>query len=307
MSFKRKLAKSGLVRYLMQHTPMAGDVAKRYVPATTAVEAVQVARELSEAGYHYCLHHLGKTEENEIKKNVDVMLETIELLDDERLELCLSLTLSELGFLKSSKAGEHFSKQVARAYGQRIKTRQVQERNGLEDQDSWQRNFLMIHASERVPMQKALALNGVFDRNGIPSVATIPTALFRSEDDIKALVSQGSRVRLSLFPLEVADTQSLADLEGAMDGYMKLANILLSDDGLLQEIMPVFALEETEMAEQVKMMADMNGWPSANFEFEIPYGVNNELKKALLEDGYTVRVLVPYGREWWPYFQKRTE
>ena len=186
--------------------------------------------------------------------------------------------------------------------------RDVEDRQGYGDgHDDGERNLLMIHASERVPMQRIMALYGNLARSSIPVCMTIPSGLMRSLDDVKAIISQGGRVRLSLAPAQVKDANSYDYEDLILDNYMKLARLLLSEDAMIQQVTPVFALEDADMAEQIKSMANLEGWADSSFEFEIPYGVNNQLKRKLRDEGYTVRVLVPFGKEWWPYFLKRSQ
>ncbi|WP_135079185.1 hypothetical protein [Terasakiella sp. SH-1] len=310
MGLKKKIAGSSMVRYLARNTPLMHGMAKKLVPATEMEEAVEVARQLREMGYHVCLHHLGTPSEDVdvIQENVSTVMETMEILDEERLEVCISLMPSEMGYLKSAKGGESHCLQVGQIFGNRISVRDVEDRQGYGDgHEEGERNLLMVHASERVPMQRILALYGALSRSDIPSCVTIPAGLTRSINDVKAIISQGGNVRLSMTPSLVNDSSSYEYEDLIADNYMKLARILLSEDALIQQVSPVFALEDNEMAEQIIMMTNLEGWSMNSFEFEIPYGVNNALKRRLLDEGYTVRVLVPFGKEWWPYFQRRTQ
>jgi proline dehydrogenase len=310
MSFKQHLANSAIVRFLAHNTPFLRGVGRKLVPATDSEEAVEVAERLLANGYHVCLHHLGKISKNldDIQENTRAVMEAMEVLDEEGLEVCISVIPSEMGYMKSAKVGEGHCRQIAQVFRNRINVRDVEERQGYGEGhgDGDHRNLMMVHASERVAMQRVLGLYSLLARTDIPVCVTVPTGLARSVEDVKTLVSQGAKVRLSLTPLRVIDARTFDDEEIARDQYMQCARILLSEDAVIQQVMPVFAVEDKEMAEQIKMMADFEGWSVNAFEFEIPYGINNALKKKLRDEGYTVRVLVPFGREWWPYFQRRS-
>ncbi|GGF58031.1 hypothetical protein GCM10011332_09420 [Terasakiella brassicae] len=310
MSLKKKIAGSSIVRFLAQNTPLMHGIAKKLVPATTGVEAVEVAAKLRDMGYHVCLHHLGKASKDieVIQENVSTVIETLEILDEERLEVCFSLMPSEMGYLKSGKSGEVHCRQVAQVFGKRIAVRDVEDRQGYGDGHGvGERNMLILHAAERIQMQRLLALYGGISRSDVPVCVTIPAGLMRSINDVKAIISQGGNIRLSMHPFKVHDANSLEYEDLILDNYMKLARILLSEDAMIQQVTPVFALEDNQVAEQIMMIANLEGWSADSFEFEIPYGVNNTLKRKLRDDGYKVRVLVPYGKEWWPYFRKRSE
>jgi len=310
MGLKKKFANSALMRFLAQNTPLMNRAAQKLVPATKAEEVVEVAAVLRKQGYRICLHHLGKTtaDLDDIQENVSTVVEAMEVLDEERLEVCFSLVPSEMGYLKSAKSGEVHCRQIGQVFGKRIAARDVEDRQGYGDgHGENERNMLMLHAVERVPMQRLLALYGALSRADVPACVTIPAGLIRSENDIKAIISKGGRVRLSMIPFMVRDATSLEYEDLIADNYMKLARLLLSEDAMIQQVTPVFALEDEQMAEQITMLANLEGWVSDSFEFEIPYGINNTLKRKLRDDGYAVRVLVPYGKEWWPYFRRRSE
>ncbi|MDV7340657.1 proline dehydrogenase family protein [Terasakiella sp. A23] len=310
MGLKKQIAGSSVMRFIAQNTPLMHGMAKKLVPATTAEEAIEMAAKLVDMGYHVCLHHLGKATKDveQIQENVAIVIETMEILDEERLEICISLMPSEMGYLKSNKGGETHCRQIAKNFGYRTSVRDVEDRQGYGDgHEEGERNLLMVHASERVPMQRILGLYGMISRASIDACVTIPAALARSEEDVKTIISQGGNVRLSLTPSAVVDARYYDDQEMVVDNYMKLARFLLSEDAMIQQVTPVFALEDDDMAEQIIMMANMQGWSVNNFEFEIPYGVNNKLKRKLRDEGYTVRILVPFGKEWWAYFYRRSQ
>lgn len=310
MSLKSKFAASGLAHMLARHTPLMDGVAKKLVPATTAEQAVEVTKKLNKMGYHVCLHHLGRPSKDvaDIQRNVAQLLEAIEMLDDERMEVCLSLIPSELGYLHSAKSGETHCREIGQKFSHRVSVRDVEERQGYGDGLAvGERNMLLLHASERVAMQKMLALWHGMDRAGVSAGLTLPSALMRSEDDAKELISDSGIVRLSLLPPHVVDARSFMDEDLVVENYLKLAALLLSDDALLQQVFPVFALEDAELAQRVCAMVARENWSRDAFEFEIPYGVNNALKKKLHQEGYRVRILVPFGKDWWPYYQRRTQ
>ncbi len=310
MGLKKNIAKSSVARFVAQNTPLMQGVGKKLVPASTAEEAVEVAAKLVEMGYHVCLHHLGRANDDvdDIQSNTATVIEAIEMLDEERLEVSVSLMPSELGYLKSNKSGETHCRQIGKIFGSRVAVRDVEDRQGYGDGHAeGERNLLMVHASERIPMQRVLAVYGSLVRSDVPVWMSIPAGLYRSIDDVKAIISHGGNIRLSMTPFMVTETKSFEYEDLIADNYMKLAKILLSEDALIQQITPVFALEEDEMAEQIIQMATLEGWDKDAFEFEIPYGVNNKLKRKLRDDGYIVRILVPFGKEWWPYFIKRTK
>ncbi|NDD30705.1 MAG: proline dehydrogenase [Proteobacteria bacterium] len=128
----------------------------------------------------------------------------------------------------------------------------------------------------------------------------IQSYLYRSEPDIQMLNQMQARVRLCkgayaeppevAFPLK-ADTDA---------NYRKLAERLLS-----QGSYPGIATHDENMIEHVKRYARENGIGSDRFEFQMLYGIRRQKQEQLISEGYNLRVYVPFGRQWYPYFMRR--
>jgi len=286
------------------------------VPAHHGVDAVSMAQELTDKGYLYCLHHLGKPSRDAgpIMDNIAHVTEVLEFLDDENQALCISLSPDQLGYERSEKIGSKKAVQLARNFRNRVQARDVENRQVQRAEDltgedhgdvraalAVSRPLLSIHASPKVPMQQVLALSARLSRAGVPVHQTLPAALQRSVDDAKVLISQGMHIRVALDPTEVLDANSFQEADLIDENYRAIAALLLSEDALIEQIRPVFALESDELADHVLSLAQAQGWQPEHFEFEIPYGVNVALKQRLRDKGYQVRVLLPFGKEWRPY------
>ena len=89
-------------------------------------------------------------------------------------------------------------------------------------------------------------------------------------------------------------------LEDVNAAYVRLAGRLLDANPY-----PAFATHDPVMIEAVKAEAAARGIAGDRFEFQMLYGIRRDLQAALLADGYRVRVYVPFGRQWFPYFMRR--
>jgi proline dehydrogenase len=128
----------------------------------------------------------------------------------------------------------------------------------------------------------------------------IQAYLYRSQADIEQLVAEGIRVRLCKGaykePAEVA-FPSKADVD---KNYVRLSEMLLDS--------PIYhglATHDEAMIEAARSYATEHGIDPSRFEFQMLYGVRRDLQRQLVADGYNVRVYVPFGREWYPYFMRR--
>jgi proline dehydrogenase len=128
----------------------------------------------------------------------------------------------------------------------------------------------------------------------------IQSYLYRSQGDIEQLIAEGIRVRLCKGaykePPEVAFPKK-SDVDA---NYVKLANMLLQS--------PVYhglATHDEKMIDAAKSFAQSRNIERSHFECQMLFGVRRDLQRRLIAQGYNVRVYVPFGREWYPYFMRR--
>jgi len=128
----------------------------------------------------------------------------------------------------------------------------------------------------------------------------IQAYLYRSEADIHDLLSYGCRIRLCKGAYQESPEVAFerkADVDG---NYLKLMRILLAS-GFYHGIAthdPRMIAETIRWAAEKKISKD-------DFEFQMLYGIRTDLQRRLVRDGYRLRIYVPYGREWFPYFMRR--
>jgi proline dehydrogenase len=128
----------------------------------------------------------------------------------------------------------------------------------------------------------------------------IQAYLYRSEKDIDQLIAESTRVRLCKGaykePAAVA-FPSKADVDA---NYVRLSGRLLAS-GVYHGL----ATHDEAMIAAAKAYAAQHGIAPERFEFQMLYGVRRDLQRQLVAEGYNVRVYIPFGREWYPYFMRR--
>jgi proline dehydrogenase len=124
--------------------------------------------------------------------------------------------------------------------------------------------------------------------------------LFRTERDLRRMNELGARVRLVKGayrePASVAYQQK-ADVDGA---YLRQMRLLL-DHG----VYPAFATHDVALLNEIKSYATERGVTRDRYEFQMLYGVRRDLQTSFVTDGYRMRIYVPFGKEWFPYFMRR--
>jgi proline dehydrogenase len=143
----------------------------------------------------------------------------------------------------------------------------------------------------------------------------IQSYLFRAEADVRALLEEGTRFRLvkgaykepadKAYPKK-ADTDANYDLltKILIDCNLKMENNRISADGRTPPI-PAIASHDEKRIAFAKQYAEKVGLPKDAIEFQMLYGIRRDLQERLVKEGYPVRVYVPFGTHWYPYFMRR--
>jgi proline dehydrogenase len=255
----------------------------RFVAGEMLDEGIQAARECNDAGMMVTLDCLGEnvTTPADAQRVRDTYLAMYERIAKEKLQANVSCKLTQLGLDISVEFCEGLVLSIA-------------ERAAAYD------SFLRIDMESSIYTQRTVELVKRV-RAQSPSVGTVIQAyLYRSENDILDLLSYGCRIRLCKGaykePMEVAFPRK-RDVDA---NYVKLMRILLAS-GFYHAIAthdPRMIAETIRWAAEKKISKD-------DFEFQMLYGVRTDLQRRLVRDGYRVRIYVPYGQEWFPYFMRR--
>jgi proline dehydrogenase len=258
-------------------------MARRFVAGETLDEAIAAARSCNEAGMMASLDYLGENVATtaDAQKARDAYLEIFERISKEKLNANVSCKLTQLGLDLSAEFCEGLLLSI------------VERAVGYE-------NFLRVDMEGSIYTQRTVELvKCVRARN--PAVGTvIQSYLYRSEADVQDLLAYGCRMRLCKGAYqesaEVAFPRK-ADVDG---NYVKLMQLLLSS-GFYHGI----ATHDPKMIGATIRFAAAKQISKDDFEFQMLYGVRTDLQKRLVRDGYRLRIYIPYGKDWFPYFMRR--
>jgi proline dehydrogenase len=143
----------------------------------------------------------------------------------------------------------------------------------------------------------------------------IQSYLYRSESDVRSLISQGTRIRLCKGAYKEPDEVAFPKKRDVDANYDRLVEIMmdaalangapaLSQDGRIPPP-PAIATHDPKRLEYAKAYAQKIGLPKQAVEFQMLYGIRRDLQEQTAGEGYPVRVYVPYGTEWYPYYVRR--
>jgi len=128
----------------------------------------------------------------------------------------------------------------------------------------------------------------------------LQSALYRSEQDLARVIALGGSVRLVKGAYKEPKTvayQRKADVDAA---YLRMAKTLL-----LQGHLPAIATHDVTMIDAIKQWANTERITPDRFEFQMLYGIRRDLQASLIAEGYGVRLYIPFGKQWFPYFMRR--
>ena len=152
------------------------------------------------------------------------------------------------------------------------------------------------HTKTDITLEIARALHGDYDGVGV----VIQSYLRRSDADIDRLIVDRTRVRLCKGAYDEPATVAFPSKAEVDRSYTELAERLLSGGHY-----PAMATHDDAIVNHIIEFARANGIGADRFEFQMLYGVRRDLQQALVDQGWTVRVYVPYGTQWYPYYMRR--
>src|SRR5215472_2315317 len=258
-------------------------MARRFVAGETLQEAIAAARQCNEAGMMASLDYLGENASttSDAQRARDEYLEIFDTIAKEKLHANVSCKLTQLGLDINSDfcAGLMLS---------------IVERAANFD------NFLRVDMEGSAYTQRTVDLvKRVRERN--PAVGTVIQAyLYRSEKDIAGLLTYGCRIRLCKGAYKEPEDVAYPKKADVDANYVRLMQMLLSS-GFYHAI----ATHDPRMIAATIRHAASKQISKDDFEFQMLYGIRTDLQRQLVKDGYRVRIYIPFGNDWFPYFMRR--
>jgi proline dehydrogenase len=269
----------------METSAVAQRLSKRFVAGETLEQALAVARRLSAEGITVTLDHLGEsvTSLAEAAEARDVYLRTLDAIHAEPGSGGGNVSL------KLTQFGLDLSYDECLANVEQL-VRRAAELGAFVRVD--------MESSEYVDRTLTL-VRTLFQRYGAVGVV-IQAYLHRSRQDVEQLCAEKIRVRLCKGAYLEPDAVAFPDKAEVDRSYIALTQYLISHG-----VYPAIATHDEAMIEQTKQFAAANGVGRDRFEFQMLYGIRRDLQRRLVADGYRLRLYVPFGKAWYPYYMRR--
>jgi len=298
-SFLIYLSKAAWAQRLVTGWKFAWRAASRFVAGNTIEDAINVVRELNANGINATLDHLGENTSTraEAIKAADDIIELLDQVNASGVRANVSVKLTQIGLaLDESLCAQNLERILTRA-------RKYKNFVRIDMEDT-------PYTDQTLRMYRAMRGKG-FQNTGV----VVQSYLYRTEKDTRELLAEGARFRLVKGaykePPELAypkkrDVDANFDLltQIMIDASKAGGSPTVSADGRFPPI-PAIGSHDPKRLDFARTYAEKVGLPKQALEFQMLFGIRRDLQEQCLKAGYPVRIYVPYGTHWYPYFMRR--
>ena len=283
-TFFHLLAKSRLLQNVASQYGMRRPTsfARRFIAGETVDEAIVAARTVERQGFFLTLDYLGEGVASLSEADVATReyLKVIDAVIASGIERNLSLKLTQLGLdVDRASAVDNLRKILARADG----------------------FFIRIDMESSSYTDVTLDIFETLWHQGYHQIGAVLQAdLMRTEEDVKRVMALGARIRLVKGAYKEPRSIAYAHKADVDAAFARLMERLLVDGRY-----PAIATHDPAMIALTRKFAAEKGIARDQFEFQMLYGIRRDLQTTLVGEGYRLRLYIPFGREWFPYFMRR--
>jgi proline dehydrogenase len=287
-TFFVRLSENPSLRNFAERSSLGRRVSSRFVAGTGIADAVRATQAINRAGMSVTIDNLGENVSNpdEARQSAQLYHQILDAIAAQQLNANISLKLTHMGLDVDEKlARDIVSGLVAKAASMNPPGF---VRVDMEGSPYTQRTLDFVHELHRMP-------------GNANSVGTVIQAyLKRSESDIEKLLAENIRIRLCKGaykePPEIA-FPAKSDVDA---NYVKLMKILMKS-GIYHGL----ATHDENIIHQAQAFATSEKLSRDSFEFQMLYGIRRDLQRRLVREGWRLRIYIPFGTEWYPYFMRR--
>jgi proline dehydrogenase len=298
-SFLIYLSKADWAQRLVTRWKFAWRAASRFVAGEKIEDAIRAVRELNARGINATLDHLGEHTSTlaEAKQATEDILEVINQISYCDMRSNVSIKLTQIGLALDEELCAQNLERIVETAAQN-------------------NNYVRIDMEDTPYTDKTIRLYRQIRQKGYKNVGmVVQSYLYRTEADTRALLIEATRFRLvkgaykeppELAYPKKADVDANFDLLSKImvDAALAANSPTISADGRIPPI-PAIGTHDPGRIEFAKRYADKVGLPKKAMEFQMLYGIRRDLQEQCAQEGYPVRIYIPYGTHWYPYFMRR--
>jgi proline dehydrogenase len=278
-----KAAGSPSLKRLVTSNPVARRVARRFIAGDTLDEAEQAIRVLNDRGVSVALDYLGENTESEAqaRESTGAYLAALDRIQEYGLDANISVKLTAMGLdLGLELALEEATRVAARG-------KEVGAMVGVD---------MEANAYVDRTLDVVETLRRSYDDVGV----CLQSYLYRTRDDLDRLNRVRVPVRLVKGAYQEPPEAAYPHKAGVDGAYARLLDTLVQANPY-----PMVATHDPALVRLTKTLVAKHGRDRDTFEFQMLYGVRRDLQEEVVAEGYRLRVYVPYGTQWFPYFMRR--
>jgi len=283
------LTGSTAARSFLTGFPGSRSVVRRFVAGERLEDALRVIGELADCGIFVTADHLGENTSSpaEAVRAADATIDLLDAMDGSGRIAHVSIKLSQFGLdLGDEVCLPHLRRVVERA-------RQIG-------------TFVRVDMESTAYTDRTLSAVRTMKREGYANVGAVLQAyLRRTAGDVAALCEEGIRVRLCKGAYQEPPDKAFPEKKDVDRNYVEQAGFLLGASQRVPGLYPALATHDEKMIAAAKAYAKEHAISASAFEFQMLYGIRRDLQESLAKEGFNVRVYVPYGTQWYPYFVRR--
>jgi len=298
-SFLIYLSKATWAQNLVSSWGFAWRTASRFVAGAKIEDALIAIRELNARGINVTLDHLGEhtSKPEEASEATDEILNTLDEINKSNLCANVSIKLTQIGLgLDETLCAQNLERILTKA--------------------KEQANFIRIDMEDTPYTDKTINLYYQMRRKGYKNTGLVlQSYLYRTEADARKLLEDNTPIRLVKGAYQEPADRAFPKKADVDANYDLLTKIMI-DAALTQNPtqsnsegcfppLPAIATHDENRITFTKQYIQKVGLPKFAIEFQMLYGIRRDLQNRLINEGYPVRVYVPFGTQWYPYFMRR--
>ena len=282
------LSESRSLRSIAEKSAIGHRLSSRFVAGTQVADAIRTAAELKKKGITVSVDNLGEnvTNTEEARASAELYHQLLDQIAANKLEANVSLKLTHMGLDVDEKLARDLVTGLVQQAASLNPPNFV--RVDMEGSPYTQRTLDFVHELHRMP--------GHAGRVG----AVIQSYMLRAEADVEKLLADRIRIRLCKGAYKEPPDIAFQKKSEVDASYIKLMKILLKS-GVYHGL----ATHDEAIINATKAFATRESIPRDSFEFQMLHGIRRDLQQSLVRDGWRMRVYIPFGTEWYPYFMRR--
>jgi proline dehydrogenase len=282
------LSESRWLRRVAERSAVGQRLSSRFVAGTQVEDALRITQKVNQAGQSVSVDNLGEnvTNAEEARASAQLYHEMLDEIARRQLNANVSLKLTHMGLDVDETLARDLVTGLVKKAASFNPSNFV--RVDMEGSPYTQRTLDFVHELHRMPGNAGCV------------GAVIQSYMRSAEADIEKLLAEGIRIRLCKGAYKEPEDIAFQKKAEVDANYVRLMKVLMKS-GVYHGL----ATHDEQIINQAKAFAIAENIPRDAFEFQMLHGIRRDLQRSLVREGWRMRVYIPFGTEWYPYFMRR--